>query len=77
MSRNEAATYYRLYSARCVEIAQHLNDPGNRASLLSMAQAWLALADQANKNGDAVLVYETPTLSQRAARDRTDSETLS
>jgi hypothetical protein len=47
----EAPGCYRLYAARCVEIAQQTSDPGNKASLLAMVQCWLALADQADKTG--------------------------
>ena len=38
-----------------------VTDPQSRASLLSMAQLWLALADQAEKNALApAIIYETP-----------------
>ncbi|MGA7232817.1 MAG: hypothetical protein WBG18_10910 [Xanthobacteraceae bacterium] len=44
----------RLYAVYCVEIAQEFDDPGRKAALLSMAQAWIALADQAEKAGRAM-----------------------
>jgi len=44
----------RLYAVYCVEIAQEFDDPGRKAALLSMAQAWMALADQAEKAGRAM-----------------------
>jgi hypothetical protein len=40
---------YRLYAVYCVEIARELADPGRKAALLSMAQAWVALADQVER----------------------------
>ena len=44
----------RLYAVYCVEIAQEFADLGRKAALLSMAQAWIALADQAEKAGRAM-----------------------
>ena len=40
---------YRLYAVYCVEIARELADPGRKAALLSIAQAWIVLADQVEK----------------------------
>ena len=37
-----------------------LSHPGRKAKVLDMAQAWLRLAEQAEKNSSADLVYETP-----------------
>jgi hypothetical protein len=51
MEFQEAADCYRLYAARCVETAQQTSDPAQKASLLAMAQCWLALADQAKRTG--------------------------
>jgi hypothetical protein len=42
---------YRLYAVYCVEIARELADPGRKAALLSIAQAWLVLADQLETAG--------------------------
>lgn len=61
MAASEAVAFYRLYAANCVEIAQETASPDRKAALLNMAQAWLMLADQAEKNSEVVLVYETPT----------------
>jgi hypothetical protein len=61
MASENTAPIYRLYAAECVEIARSTQDPGNMTRLLAMAQAWLALADQADKNSEApILVYQTP-----------------
>jgi hypothetical protein len=43
---------YRLYAIYCVEIARELADPGRKAALLSIAQAWIVLAEQLEKAGD-------------------------
>jgi hypothetical protein len=60
MSPNDLAARYRDHAADCVKIAHSSSDPANKLSLLDMARSWLRLADQAEKNGDTVLVYETP-----------------
>jgi len=49
---------YRLYAANCIEIAEHIPDPQRRVFLLRMAQAWGRLADQVEKNGDAISANE-------------------
>jgi len=61
MAVNELVAAYRLHSAQCTEIAQRSRDPEIKLALLTMAQSWLTLADQAMKNSETVLVYETPT----------------
>jgi hypothetical protein len=62
MAGNGAAGRYRLHAAHCVEFALRMSDPASKASWHTMAQAWLTLADQADKNARApTLVYETPT----------------
>jgi hypothetical protein len=55
-----AADHYRNYAAHCVEIAHEIADQERKATLLGIAQAWLVLADQADKNSEVCLVYETP-----------------
>ena len=49
MAENGAAMY-RLNAAQCVEFAQGLSDVASKAKLLTMAQYWMTLADQAEKN---------------------------
>jgi hypothetical protein len=44
---------YKLRAGQCVQLA--------RLTLLEMARAWLLLAEQALKNSETTLVYETPT----------------
>jgi hypothetical protein len=60
VSPREAVAFYRLSAAHCLEIARHISDPAEKTSLLIMAQAWLALADHAEKYGEITLVGETP-----------------
>ena len=57
--RDEAATY-RQHAAHCLELARDTSDVPRRRALLDMAQVWLDLADQAEKNAGTDLVYETP-----------------
>jgi hypothetical protein len=57
---------YRLYAATCIEIAEHIPDTQRRVFLLRMAQAWGRLADQVEKNADAISADEGwPTQSDR------------
>jgi hypothetical protein len=54
-------------SAQCREmrkVAQSSSDDKSKLALLDMAQAWLTLAEQALKNIETVLVYETPVPHQ-------------
>jgi NADPH:quinone reductase-like Zn-dependent oxidoreductase len=60
MMRQDLVANYRQHAANCIEIAQHLSDSQAKLVLLNMAQSWLALAEQAVKNSETVLVYETP-----------------
>jgi hypothetical protein len=38
--------YYRMYATIAADMAAETTDPGRRASLLEMAQAWQRLADK-------------------------------
>jgi hypothetical protein len=51
---------YRGRAAECLRLANETANPTHRASLLEMAQAWLRLIDQAEKNRLSDLTYETP-----------------
>ena len=59
MPQNSAAVY-RLHAANCMQLAQKASDADGKMQLFDMARAWLALAEQAEKNSETVLVYETP-----------------
>jgi hypothetical protein len=49
-----------VHAAACLEIARNADDREGKIALLDMARAWLALADQHDKNSQTTLVYETP-----------------
>jgi hypothetical protein len=72
MARRDSATEYRLRARQCLEIATHMADLPNRMVLLDMAQAWMLLADQAERNRATDLVYETPP-ARSATPPRTDA----
>ena len=63
MSGGDLAAAYRLHAAYCLDLAHRASDSANRLLFLAMARAWLNLAEQAIKNSDTVLVYETPVTS--------------
>jgi hypothetical protein len=44
----------------CLRRANETSSPQHRFTLLEMAQGWLLLLDQAEKNGQAVLESEMP-----------------
>ena len=51
---------YKRHAADCLRLAFQLTDPGERATLITMAQAWARLAEQAVKNSLTDVVYEIP-----------------
>jgi hypothetical protein len=60
MSPAELAARYREYAAKCLTVSHTLTGATERLALLDMAQAWIALAKQAEKNERLAVVYETP-----------------
>jgi hypothetical protein len=58
------AQKYRQHARHCVEISADFSDQTSKLLLLEMAQAWIKLADQAEKNQTLDLVYETPETAQ-------------
>jgi hypothetical protein len=58
--RMSVADAYRVHAGQCVQLAQRITDPDGKLALLDMARAWLAIAEQADKNRRTTLVYETP-----------------
>ena len=46
------ADRYRQFATDCVRAAHDSSDPGDRALLLEMAEAWRQLAERAGKAGD-------------------------
>jgi hypothetical protein len=61
MAGGSQADAYQLRAAQCTRLARTATDPGAKLTLLEMARTWLVLAEQAIKNSETVLVYETPT----------------
>jgi hypothetical protein len=59
---------YRHHAAKCLQIAEGATDFQQRSSLLNMAQSWLRLAQQAEKNLATDLVYQTPAPPGEAGR---------
>ena len=55
---------YRRLAAECVDMAAMSDDHQFKGILVDMAGAWLKLAEQADKNSQADLTYETPPPSQ-------------
>ncbi|MFL4980860.1 MAG: hypothetical protein ACJ8FU_15455 [Xanthobacteraceae bacterium] len=52
--------FYRRKAAQCILVAEETTDAANRLVLMEMAQAWVRLAEQAEKNLLTDVVYETP-----------------
>ena len=51
---------YQRYAAECVLLAEQISNPEQKPRLLAMAQAWLRLAQLAEKNNQNDITYETP-----------------
>jgi hypothetical protein len=61
---NAALALLRCWAAG--ELAERIPNAEGKLTLLAKAQSWLALAEQAVKNSETVLVYETPMPKQIA-----------
>ena len=59
------AVEYRRYALECFRLARAMDGLSCKGLLLDMAQNWLALAEQAEKNVKLELVYE-PQLPPRS-----------
>lgn len=57
MAMNE----YRRHAGECLSIADEVTNPQHKMLLIAMAQAWLRLAQQAERNLAGHLVYELPS----------------
>ena len=55
-----SADDYRRRSAELFHLAETARNIGEKTWLLELAQSWLDLAQQAEKNSTADLTYETP-----------------
>jgi hypothetical protein len=61
------ADEYRRHAIDCLRIADETINVRSRALLIAMAQSWMHLAQQAEKNLTTDLVYETPRSRERPA----------
>ena len=61
-----SANDYRVRAKLCLDIARDL-DSSRKVILLQMAQVWLRLADQADRNRKNDVTYETPPRRRRGA----------
>ena len=78
MSNSDA---YRRHAAECLRLAEKTTNAAEKGYLLYMANAWLSLADQADRNRKTDIVYETPpqearhpVAQQQQQRQRRDDE---
>ena len=63
-----ASDEYRRNAIECLQLADGISDTPSRLLPIHMAQAWLRLADQAERNLTTDVVYETPV--QRPAHEQ-------
>jgi hypothetical protein len=54
-----AAHRYRRSASDCIAITAFLVDPQHRAAILALAEAWVRLAEQAEKNEQVCLLAMT------------------
>jgi hypothetical protein len=57
---SEAARSYRQYAAKCLEISRNIVDTDRRLFLLKMAQDWLKLAEQVEREAVLAPACEAP-----------------
>jgi hypothetical protein len=55
-----SAERYRDYALDCLRLAEATSTPETKPTLLAMAQCWVKLADQAEKNAKTDIVYMPP-----------------
>jgi hypothetical protein len=66
-----AADQYRRNASECIAITAFFTGPQQRAAILALAEAWTRLAEQAEKNEEAMLLAtaDPPPQSSREAVD--------
>jgi len=74
MAENGGAAYYRLYAARCIEMSREAPNDANRMSLLTMAQVWIALADQADRNQNSIAPEPVGPVAQQRQQPQAENE---
>ena len=45
--------YYRQHALACVRLSTDIQEPGTKAMLIDMAQAWIRLSEQAQRSRPA------------------------
>jgi hypothetical protein len=60
-----AANEYRRHAIECLRLADETLNARSRILLVHMAEAWLRLVHQAEKNLATDLLYETPPARER------------
>jgi hypothetical protein len=56
MPSDDREELYKDHAAACLEIARKTDDRAGKLALLDVARAWIALAEEHDKNHRAVLV---------------------
>jgi hypothetical protein len=56
----QLAARYWGYAAQCLMLAQRQDSAGDKLALINMAQAWVSLAEQSEKDTSPFAAYETP-----------------
>ena len=64
MSRSD---YYRQYAQECLRLANETHEPSAKAVLIDMAQAWIRLVEQAQRNRQLDLIHQVPSREIPAA----------
>jgi len=62
--------YYRQYAQECLRLANETHEPNKKAVLIDMAQAWIRLVEQAQRNRQLDRVHPTPPPRQIPAASR-------
>jgi hypothetical protein len=66
----ERTSWYRANAEKCLSLAHRFHDPQSKRTLLAMANAWLAMAEQSARNSKAPA--DTPR--QPLSPDRVEPE---
>jgi hypothetical protein len=69
---SETARSYRQYAAKCLEISQNVVDIDRRLFLLKMAQDWLKLAEQVEREAALTAACRAPFWEFQSKRPRPD-----
>jgi hypothetical protein len=62
-----AADQYRRNACECIAITAFFSDPGQRATILALAEAWTRLAQQSEKYEQIAQLATTPPPSSEGA----------